>query len=396
MDHFGHSISLSSNGNIVAIGAPNNSENGNVSGQVRIFENSLGNWTQIGNSINGDNIADGFGNSVSLSNDGSILAVSAWFNDENGSASGQVKVFQNLSGNWMQIGNNINGEAAGDFSGYFISLSGDGNKVAISAVRNNGNRGHVRIYENILGNWEQVGNDIDGETTSDYFGYSVSLSNDGSIVAIGERGNFASENTNGNVRIYQYISGNWVKIGGETNENDTANFSGYSVSISNDGSVVAIGAPLNSNIIDGYEYGRVRIINNISGSWVQIGSDINGEIEGTKFGYSVSLSGDGNTLMVGAPGFLNYVGIYDLSELLSQNEQKLLNFNLFPNPTKNQVTIQLNNTTELESIAIYNNLGQQVLTSKETVINTSKLASGLYLVDIETNKGKGSKKLIID
>ena len=47
------------------------------------------------------------------------------------------------------------------------------------------NSGHVRIYENNNGTWTQIGSDIDGEGNSDYFGWSVSLSDDGSVVAIG-------------------------------------------------------------------------------------------------------------------------------------------------------------------------------------------------------------------
>ena len=81
---------------------------------------------------------------------------------------------------------------------------------------------------------------------------------------------------------------------------------------------------------------------------------------------------------------------------LSISEAININFNLYPNPAKYQFTIQLENNTELKNVIIYNNLGQQVLTSKRSVVDTSKLALGLYLVEIETNKGKGSKKLIID
>ena len=62
-----------------------------------------------------------------------------------------------------QIGLDIDGEAADDYSGYSVSISSDGNTVAIGAYRNGFNSGHVRIYENIGGTWSQIGQDIDGE-----------------------------------------------------------------------------------------------------------------------------------------------------------------------------------------------------------------------------------------
>ena len=60
------------------------------------------------------------------------------------------------------------------------------------AYGNDGNgtsAGHVRIYKNVSGTWTQQGSDIDGEAADDQFGYSVSLSSDGSTVAIGARYN---------------------------------------------------------------------------------------------------------------------------------------------------------------------------------------------------------------
>ena len=108
---------------------------------------------------------------------------------------------------FTQIGNDIDGEALGDQSGWSVSLSADGSVVAISAPYNGGNginSGHVRIYQNIDGTWTQVGSDIDGEAAGDYSGRSVSLSADGSVVAIGAAWNSISGfSREGQVRLYQ-------------------------------------------------------------------------------------------------------------------------------------------------------------------------------------------------
>ena len=83
----------------------------------------------------------------------------------------------------------IEGDGASDYSGRSVSLSADGTRLAIGATHNDGNgsnSGHVRIYELQSNNsWSQLGSDINGEAASDSSGYSVSLSSDGSRVAIG-------------------------------------------------------------------------------------------------------------------------------------------------------------------------------------------------------------------
>ena len=89
---------------------------------------------------------------------------------------------------FSQLGQDINGEYSYDYSGRSVSLSSDGNIVAIGAYGNDGNgtqAGHVRVYQNNNGSWTQLGQDIDGEPSYDNSGYSVSLSSDGNIVAIG-------------------------------------------------------------------------------------------------------------------------------------------------------------------------------------------------------------------
>jgi hypothetical protein len=81
---------------------------------------------------------------------------------------------------------------------------------------------------------------------------------------------------------------------------------------------------------------------------------------------------------------------------LNTDKFEVTQFNIYPNPAKDQFTIQFNTSEELENVNIYNNLGQSVLTSKDSMVDTSNLTSGLYIVEIQTKKGKSSKKLIIE
>jgi Flp pilus assembly pilin Flp len=217
-DGSGYSVSLSSDGNIVAIGAPGNDDNGELAGHVRVFQNISGIWEQIGEDIDGETAFDLSGRSVCLSSNGNIVAIGAsqggtWTTPPSGP--GYVRIFQNFEGIWTQIGNNINGEALGDRSGCSVSLSSDGNIVAIGAKGNDDQgsySGHVRVYQNISGTWTQIGKDIDGESAGDDSGFFVSLSSSGNIVAVGAIHNDGTGNDAGHVRVYENISGTWHRL----------------------------------------------------------------------------------------------------------------------------------------------------------------------------------------
>src|SRR5690606_23299574 len=90
--------------------------------------------TQIGEKIEGDTGPDAFGRSVAMSADGTIVAVGDTQNDNNGSNEGHVRVYENISGIWTQIGNDIEGDSAGDWSGRSIALSADG-KIGRASCR---------------------------------------------------------------------------------------------------------------------------------------------------------------------------------------------------------------------------------------------------------------------
>ena len=110
-----------------------------------------GAWSQKGSVIKGESSEDQSGWSVSLSNDGLVLAIGGCSGD--GSASGHVRVYEWNGTDWFQIGSDIDGDAAGDDSGHSVSLSGDGSIVAIGAPfndkggNNTDNWGHVKVLK---------------------------------------------------------------------------------------------------------------------------------------------------------------------------------------------------------------------------------------------------------
>jgi hypothetical protein len=135
------------------------------------------------------------------------------------------------------------------YCGYSVSLSSDGTTVAIGAGGNDGNgpnSGHVRIYawNSTASAWDQQGADIDGEAEYDYSGRSVSLSSDGTTVAIGAIYNAGNGASSGHIRIYAWNSATsaWEQQGADIDGEAAGDQSGQSVSLSSDGTTVAIGA----------------------------------------------------------------------------------------------------------------------------------------------------------
>ena len=318
-DNSGYSVSLSIDGNIVAIGAFGNDANGSNSGHVRVytFDSTSFQWNQKGSDIGGEAADDESGFSVSLSGDGNIVAIAARYNDGNGSNSGHVRVYSfdaTSSPQWNQIGADIDGEAVNDRSGWRVSLSGDGNIIAVGARGNDGggsNSGHVRVYSfdatSSPPQWNQMGGDINGQAVNDLSGTSVSLSSDGNIVAIGAPGNDGSATDSGHVRVYSFDAtfAQWNKMGSNINGEgrwDNGGEHATSVSLSGDGNIVAFGAHNNDGA--GNNSGHVRVYSFDATSspprWNQMGADINGEAAGDNSGSSVSLSSDGNIIAIGA------------------------------------------------------------------------------------------------
>ena len=107
----------------------------------------------------------------------------------------------------------MDGEASGHGSGQSVSLSGNGETVAIKAdwYDDGAYSGHIRTrvfkWNQSTYTWQQMGNDMDGEVRYDQSGRSVSLSSDGETVAIGVHGNDGNGGYSGHVRVYSFSNG---------------------------------------------------------------------------------------------------------------------------------------------------------------------------------------------
>ena len=301
-DQSGVAIAISADGNRLAIGANLNDDAGMDAGHVRVYEWNDTSWVQIGGDLDGEAPGDWFGFPVALSADGSYLAAGGFFNDDNGTDAGHVRVFHWNGSVWNQLGADIDGEAAGDWSGFSISLSSNGSRLAVGATYNDGSgmdAGHARIFEWNGSAWIQLGADIDGEAAGDESGISVSLSGDGSRLAIGGYLNDDGGNNAGHARVFEWNGTVWLQLGTDIDGEAAEDQFGTPVSLSANGNRLAVGARLNDD--NGNNAGQVRVFAWSGTDWVQLDQDLDGEAADDVFGLSIFLSADGSHLAAGGP-----------------------------------------------------------------------------------------------
>lgn len=392
-DSLGASVSLSTDGTVLAIGAPRVYYAGAVNnyGYVKVFKNINNVWIQIGLTINSEDDNSYFGSSLDLSSDGSVIAIGARFYSGSASNIGKVKVFKNINNTWTQIGNNFFGGIQNDQLGMSLSLSSNGTKLAIGGYNTEYSiYKFVRLFENINGVWTQIGNDIS------FGGYSIDLSADGTTLIVGDP-NFSSGF--GKVRVYNTTNGNFTQIGPDFDSAHVWDQFGDSVKLSSDGSYLGIGSswygPNTSRFgkVSIYRNDNQNWIerSNIIGSAYD---DLCGQSISLSSDGSIVAAGSPGSL-----GFYNQtssgvVKIYDTAPNLSSDSFVLDNFSIHPNPTTTILNINFKGDLIFKKATIYSTLGQLIKTSTTETINVSELSNGTYFIEVLTDKGKATKSFI--
>uniref|UniRef100_UPI0014834832 DUF4347 domain-containing protein n=1 Tax=Synechococcus sp. UW105 TaxID=337067 RepID=UPI0014834832 len=289
----GDSVSLSADGSVLAVGSWGDRTRSKNQGSVATYTLDNNNeWEEI-EIIDGGRKQDFFGAEVSLSDDGTRLAIGAPRDDDGGNLSGTASIYELTGGSWVRLGDPIPG-VTGVRLGAQLALSGDGSTVIVGAIKHNSGRGYAGIYTWNGTSWARIGNNIKGTQRKEYCGSSVAISQDGTRIAIGSPGYDSSKNDMGRIRVYDKTGSNWTlkfTIVGAA-KRDKA---GSSISLSDDGNIIAIGAPKHSN-----SKGHVRVYDISGSSKVRLGADIDGNAAGQQFGGSVSLSANGQRVAIGA------------------------------------------------------------------------------------------------
>ncbi len=445
-DYFGMNASLSSDGSTVAIGAPNNDENGNKSGQIRVFNYDGTTWIQKGNNINGQSGMD-YASMVELSADGATVAVGSW-----GNYSVKARIFDFDGSEWILRGSQIPG-LDGELAGGDLSLSADGNRIVIGAPGHASHTGVIRVYYWNGTSWNQLGSDINGAVLGNKFGNHVKFNADGNTFITGTEYFASTSSFNGKVSVYEYNGSDWTLKGNEIIGYQQAGGFGNSVDISDDGNTIIAGESGFRN--EGSRVGRTRIFSWNGSEWVRKGTDIEGLVDLDKTGTFVAINGTGNTIatkglgvgsdekgnvrifrfdgtdwaqqgqtIVGQLGDMIGYGldftttgdtisignvgidyntgqmkIYRFDQTLGIQETAHMGISIYPNPSTGLFTINLSEEYSEVTIQISNMLGQIISTKKHLytriIENEINVSGGVYFVRISKPSGESTTLKVI-
>ena len=308
------SLSISDNASLVAVGYPLYHQDG----IVQVFDeatgwqspiilrpqegkahNVTGGTTSMDRSMTDDSLT-GFGYSVDLSPDGNLLAVGApLFESQPSSVTGFVRVYQQVAPgiqgeppSWVRLGTNdeelLQGVYPNELFGWSVALRN--NRIAVGSPAFEVDRGLVRIFEWSPPSdlWRQVGRDLVGADQLARFGESVALSDDGTILAVGARGTAFDP---GQVQVFRLNMDNeeWVSDKQVFSGDEAGDGLGASVALSKDGHILILGAPESEEFGTGGGLVQVWNFHEIDGRWKQEGSNIGGSL-GANMGTSVAMS----------------------------------------------------------------------------------------------------------
>lgn len=392
-------VSLSANGNTLAVGAPLNDDTGNGSGHVRIFDFDGANWIQRGNTIPSDTANDQSGWALEMSDDGNRIVIGSRDHRSQGVGTGQARVFSWNGTAWVQLGSNINGEALGDQFGGSVALSADGNTFIAGAQFadpvSNGN-GEISIYEFNGTDWVPKGNDIPGQQTNGNFGEYVDISADGNtiIASEAELANSSGDRV-GRARIFSWNGTEWVQKGGNIDGLADNDRMGIRVAINNSGNLVAVKGLLGAGNTNNLS-GNTRIFQFNGTDWVQLGQTIFGQ-QGDNSGFGLDFSTSGDTISIGFPMSdtsgqdSGSVNVYRFDQPLGVNKNILSNVTLYPNPTNGNFTIDLNKEYTEVVIEVSNIFGQVIYSEKyafaEKIVQQLNTSTGVYFVKVSIAEG---------
>lgn len=363
-DGTGTAVALSDIGNAIAVGSPYYDPDGgglNETGALRVFDFNGTTWVQRGPLILGRNHRDEEAFYIDLVSDGQTVVTNSISYSGNGNLTGDIRVFNWTGANWVQRGTSIRGAGENESSALRFDCSPDCTTIAVAfvgeTVAGNALSGVVRVYDWNSSDWIQRGEDITSGLPDDKFGDEVFISDNTNTVAYTAKGRVGAVSWNGTA---------WRPQGADIGSGIVGTGSGIRMHLSADGSsIVAAAGSSGSDIyildwnntaweprgspigpvsgtadvskvkltpdgnaaavafrvqvpggIDFNDQGLVQVYIWNGTDWVPRGSPIsdpdNMSPASTFFGNDISISRDGQVLTIGSPGFPNKAYIYEL------------------------------------------------------------------------------------
>jgi hypothetical protein len=326
-DSLGWAVAVSADGSTVVAGAPGHQVGSHASqGAAYVFLKPSTGWasgTETGELTASDGASyDWLGISIAVSSDGSVVMAGAGAHEVGSNLwQGVVYVFLEPRAGWASATQaaelTASDGASGDQLGTSLAVSGDASTAIAGApyrqIGSNENQGAAYVFVKPAGGWgdgtQTAEFSASRGTADDYFGWDVAVSADGSIAATGAPGHQVASN-GGQGAAYVFVK----PIAGWADATETAELTasdgtagddlGVSVTVSGDGSTIVAGAcyhPVAENPQQGSAYLFIRPSDGWASGTETAELDVLGGGAYDQFGGSVATSGDGSTVVGGAP-----------------------------------------------------------------------------------------------
>lgn len=375
-------------------------------GEVMVFEFKNNSWIQLGQNLAPDVTSGGFAHDVQISGDGNTVITG------NPGSSPYLHVFRFVNGNWITIGKiaALSSDYFGPYFGHAVAISDNGDTVAASDFEYF-TAGATAVYKYVNNTFQLLGSIITTNAGNEFAGWRIALSGDGTTLIT--HGNGAQNGDTGAARIYKFNGTDWSQIGNTLFGINPYDRFGIKVDINKTGNVILVGSR-DATTANGNCTGKVEIFENIQGTWTKKGLSILGDNPYDRIGDALSLSNDGKQIAVTNYKNGNYswkqnlnnqqqkggtpssIKVFNIEGILNNSNFVLENFEIYPNPTSDILNIELKENIILEKVNIFDTTGKLVKETTEKTINLSGFSKGVYTVQVLTEKGIATKKVIIN
>jgi len=240
------------------------------------------------------------GNAVAISADGNTIVVGGPGDALN---TGAAWVFTRRDGAWSQQGLKLvgSGAAGGAEQGWSVAISADGGTAIVGGPADSGFTGAAWVFARSAGGWSQQGAKLAPSDAVDAaeFGAAVALSADGDTAIVGGEGD---DSQIGAAWVFTRSGGRWSQQGSKLTGFDAvgSSWQGWSVGLSADGNTAVVGG-----YQDDLGVGAAWVFARNGAAWLQVGAKLVGTgVAGSTVeqGRAVAISADGSTVVSGGDG----------------------------------------------------------------------------------------------
>ncbi|PKL17692.1 MAG: hypothetical protein CVV49_09885 [Spirochaetae bacterium HGW-Spirochaetae-5] len=248
-------------------------------------------------------ISNNYSVTVSLSDDGNKVLVGAWNSD---GGKGKAYLYERTGINWMSYSIFEFQDMAGlgsDHYGLGVKISGDGNTIAISAAHKNSQAGSLFIYKLNGSSW--IGSEYSG-LSGDMLGRHIGMSHDGQRIIAGTRCWVNGNGNQGTAYLYEWNGSTYAQTLKFTASDGAPDDKfGFSVAMSSDGNSVVIGKPLAQFAT---VKGNAYVFRYRNSGWIEEAIVTGSDSDSREFyGNITAISGDGSVIAVSSS--LDTIGV---------------------------------------------------------------------------------------